>query len=88
MTSYQPQRPAVTGFSGGGIFNALRGGNSRSLLGGAGFNSLGAGDKVYGLGGTSTPNRGPVSNHAGYAERDTRLAAQRAALANIAGRLR
>jgi hypothetical protein len=70
------------------VFNPLRGGQSSSLLGGAGFNPLAAGDKSYGLGGASAPNVGPVSNMGGYAARDTRQAAQKAALENIAKGLR
>lgn len=66
-----------------GEFNPLRGGNSQSLRGGAGFNPYAAGDKQYGLSGSSAPNRGPVNNHGGYAARDTKIAAQRAALENV-----
>lgn len=72
-----PPRPRV------GEFNPLRGGNSASLRGGAGFNPLAAGDKQYGLSGTTAPNVGPVRNRGGYAARDTKLAAQRAALENV-----
>jgi len=72
-----PPRPRI------GQFNPLQGRNSASLVGGAGFNSLAAGDKQYGLSGSLAPNVGPVNNRGGYAARDTKLAAQRAALENV-----
>lgn len=73
---------------GGGMFNPARGRMGASLLGGAGFNPLSAGAKSYGFGATTAPNTGPVSNMGGYAERDTKLAAQKAALENISRGLR
>lgn len=59
-------------------------------VGGAGFNSFGAGDKVYGMG-RSMPNLGPVGDRSGYAKRDREVAMQRNALlrklqANFQGR--
>lgn len=39
------------------------------------FNSTAAGDKKYGISGRSAPNVGPVSNKAGYAKRDIKIAA-------------
>ncbi|MFF5977033.1 hypothetical protein ACFY7C_36635 [Streptomyces sp. NPDC012769] len=44
-----------------------------------GFNPYGAGKKHYGAGRTM-PNIGPVSNKQGYAERDNKAAARKAAM--------
>lgn len=54
-------------------FNPLRGKPSSSLAGGAGFNSQGAGNKIYG-GGRPFPNSGKVGAQGkqGYTERDAR----------------
>lgn len=46
--------------------------------GGGGFNSYGAGNKVYGAG-RSNPTMGPV-DRLGYRERDAKEAARRAAM--------
>lgn len=52
--------------------------------GGAGFNSYAAGNKSYG-GGRPMPNLGRVRNTAGYAIRDSKMAARREALLRRAG---
>ena len=91
MPTSAPNNPPMTDMGqigGGALFNPLRGRNSRGLTGGAGFNPLQAGNKQYGLGGGSTPNFGPVRNLAGYAERDIKKEAQRAALDRLAGGLK
>ena len=54
-------------------FNPVQG-RFTSLVGGAGFNPLGAGDKIYGLGGRPAPNQGKAGANAkvGYTQRDAR----------------
>lgn len=68
--------------------NPIRGvlGAGPSPVGGGGFNSLAAGNKVYGQG-RPNPNQGPVSPGAttGYAKRDAMAAARRNALVKRAG---
>ena len=63
----------------GGRFNPSRG-SMGSLQGGAGFNPLAAGAKRYGANQGHAPNVGPVANKLGYAQRDSRLEAEKAAL--------
>ena len=52
--------------------------------GGAGFNSLAAGKKVYG-GGRPMPTMGKVQDKSGYAMRDGKMAARREALMRRTG---
>jgi hypothetical protein len=52
--------------------------------GGAGFNSLAAGNKTYG-GGRPMPNLGKVQSKAGYGLRDSKMAARREALMRRSG---
>lgn len=52
--------------------------------GGAGFNSLAAGNKSYG-GGRPMPNLGKTQNIAGYGMRDGKMAARREALMRRSG---
>lgn len=52
--------------------------------GGAGFNPYAAGSKVYGAGRTM-PNVGKVADKTGYAQRDAKAAARKAALLRRAG---
>lgn len=52
--------------------------------GGAGFNAYAAGKKSYGSG-RSMPTFGKVSNKAGYAMRDGKMAARRQALIRRSG---
>ena len=52
--------------------------------GGAGFNNLAAGSKSYGSG-RPMPNLGKTQNMAGYAVRDSKMAARRQALMRRSG---
>lgn len=54
--------------------------------GGAGFNAYAAGKKAYGSG-RSMPTFGKVSNKAGYALRDGKMAARRQALLRRSGNM-
>lgn len=51
---------------------------------GGGFNSMAAGNKVYG-GGRPMPTMGKISDKSGYAMRDGKMAARREALMRRAG---
>ena len=58
--------------------------NGSAPQGGAGFNAYAAGKKAYGSG-RSMPTFGKVSNKAGYAMRDGKMAARRQALLRRSG---
>lgn len=62
-----------------GLFGGQPSAALNAPQGGAGYNPLAAGQKVYG-GGLSAPNVGPVQNRQGYAVRDAAGAARRDAL--------
>jgi len=60
-------------------FNPIRGMRA-PLAGGGGFNRFAAGNKRYGAGQQSAPNVGPVTNKAGYLQRDAKYDAYAEAL--------
>lgn len=67
-----------------GLFTQQPGSPVTAPQGGAGFNPMAAGNKVYGAGGYA-PNVGGVANRQGYAQRDAAGAARRQALLRRAG---